>query len=455
MGENTKKFRMIEVILTVICIVFVAEAAAPVASMGNSQFFWWIVLIILYLVPYGLMAAELGTTYPGEGGLYDWVKRAYGPKMGTREAWYYWVNYPIWKASLAVMAPQVLQVAFGLHIGKIPALIIELVFIWLVVLVSMFRVSDSAWVLKGSAIIKVFLALTVGILGIYYATRHGIANEMTLQSFLPKFDIKSLSFLAVIIFNFHGFEIIATMSHTMEHPKRQIPLSIIIGGLVIAGIYLFTAFGIGVAIPSSKISTSTGLIDSIEILTGGGRSIFLSLIAILFLITLFGNMMAWALGANSVAAHAAQNGDMPKIFGTKNSRTGMPRGAAIMNGIVASVIVIVAVFIPNEDLFWSFFALNLVMILLAYALVFPTFVKLRNSDANRERPFKVGGNKGFITAFAASPFILTVAAILLLIVPVDLEMNSIINSLPISLGAVGFILIGEIIAIRCAKKKRK
>lgn len=455
MGENTKKFRMIEVILTVICIVFVAEAAAPVASMGNSQFFWWIVLIILYLVPYGLMAAELGTTYPGEGGLYDWVKRAYGPKMGTREAWYYWVNYPIWKASLAVMAPQVLQVAFGLHIGKIPALIIELAFIWLVVLVSMFRVSDSAWVLKGSAIIKVFLALTVGILGIYYATRHGIANEMTLQSFLPKFDIKSLSFLAVIIFNFHGFEIIATMSHTMEHPKRQIPLSIIIGGLVIAGIYLFTAFGIGVAIPSSKISTSTGLIDSIEILTGGGRSIFLSLIAILFLITLFGNMMAWALGANSVASHAAQNGDMPKIFGTKNSRTGMPRGAAIMNGIVASVIVIVAVFIPNEDLFWSFFALNLVMILLAYALVFPTFVKLRNSDANRERPFKVGGNKGFITAFAASPFILTVAAILLLIVPVDLEMNSIINSLPISLGAVGFILIGEIIAIRCAKKKRK
>lgn len=90
----------------------------------------------------------------------------------------------------------------------------------------------------------------------------------------------------------------------------------------------------------------------------------------------------------------------------------MPRGAAIMNGIVASVIVIVAVFIPNEDLFWSFFALNLVMILLAYALVFLTFVKLRNSDANRERPFKVGGNKGFITAFAASPFILTVAAMI-------------------------------------------
>ena len=323
-----------------------------------------------------------------------------------------------------------------------------------VVIVSMFRVSDSAWVLKGSAIIKLFLAVTVGVLGISYALKHGIANEMTFQSFLPKFDLKSLSFLGVIIFNFHGFEIIATMSHTMEHPKRQIPLSIIIGGLVIAMIYLFTAFGIGVAIPSDQISTSTGLIDSIEILTGGGRSVFLSVVSVLFMVTLFGNMMAWALGANSVAAHAAENGDMPKIFGTRSKKTGMPRGAGVMNGLVASAIVIIAIFIPNEDLFWSFFALNLVMILIAYALVFPTFVKLRKIDANVERPFKVSGKKGFIIAFAASPFILTIAAIILLVIPTSLSRANVIESLPISIGAVGFVIIGEIIVGICAHRTK-
>jgi len=240
----------------------------------------------------------------------------------------------------------------------------------------------------------------------------------------------------------------------MEHPKRQIPLSIIIGGLVIAMIYLFTAFGIGVAIPSSQISTSTGLIDSIEILTGGGRSIFLSVVSMLFLVTLFGNMMAWALGANSVAAHAAENGDMPKVFGTRSKKTGMPRGAGIMNGLVSSAIVIIAVFIPNEDLFWSFFALNLVMILIAYALVFPTFVKLRKIDANIERPFKVTGKKGFIIAFAASPFILTIAAIILLVIPTSLSRSNVIESLPISIGAIGFVIIGEIIVRICAHRTK-
>ncbi len=60
-----KKFRLADVILSVICVVFVAEAAAPVASIGNSQYFWWLFMIVCFLLPYGLIASELGTAYPG------------------------------------------------------------------------------------------------------------------------------------------------------------------------------------------------------------------------------------------------------------------------------------------------------------------------------------------------------------------------------------------------------
>ena len=67
------QFRLADVILSVICVVFVAEAAAPVASIGNSQYFWWIFMILAFLLPYGLIAAELGTAYAGDGGLYDWT----------------------------------------------------------------------------------------------------------------------------------------------------------------------------------------------------------------------------------------------------------------------------------------------------------------------------------------------------------------------------------------------
>ena len=75
--ENRRKFRLADVILSVICVVFVAEAAAPVASIGNSQYFWWLFMIAAFLLPYGLIAAELGTAYAGDGGLYDWIHAAY------------------------------------------------------------------------------------------------------------------------------------------------------------------------------------------------------------------------------------------------------------------------------------------------------------------------------------------------------------------------------------------
>ena len=150
MAENTrpetqgkKKFKLTDAILSVICVVFVAEAAAPVAAIGNSQYFWWIFLMLTFLLPYGLIASELGTTYDGEGGLYDWVRKAFGAKWGTRVSWYYWINFPLWMASLAVMCPNMFSIVIGHPIGVIPSLIIELAFIWVIVAISFFPVCDG------------------------------------------------------------------------------------------------------------------------------------------------------------------------------------------------------------------------------------------------------------------------------------------------------------------------
>ena len=74
-----RKFRLADVVLSVICVVFVAEAAAPVASIGNSQYFWWLFMIAAFLLPYGLISSELGTAFPGDGGLYDWIHTAVVP----------------------------------------------------------------------------------------------------------------------------------------------------------------------------------------------------------------------------------------------------------------------------------------------------------------------------------------------------------------------------------------
>ncbi len=411
-----KKFKMLDAILTVICVVFVAEAAAPVAAIGNSQYFWWIFMMICFLLPYGFISSELGTTYTGDGGLYDWVTKAYGHKMGARCAWYYWINFPLWMASLAVVFPPMITTITGIELPTIVS-------------------------------IKVGLALLIGILGIYGAVTNGLANPITAKSLLPSFDADSLSYISVIIFNMLGFEVICTMSDSMENPKKQIPQAIVIGGIVIAAIYMFSAFGIGVAIPTEKISTSSGMIDAFILLTHKEGGAFISLMAILFLLTLVGNMVSWSTGVNEVAAYAADNHDMPGIFSKRSAKNGMATGAATMNGIVASIVCILAPFIPNEDIFWSFFALNLVMFLMAYIPVFPAFLKLRKIDPDAERPFRVPGNSLYLKLISIIPVLLIIVAIVFTAIPLSAEEATMSGKLPILIGTIIFIVIGEILIV--------
>ena len=456
--QSTKKFKLTDAILTVICVVFVAEAAAPVASIGNSQYFWWIFMIAAFLLPYGLIASELGTTYEGDGGLYDWISKAFpGTKWGARAAWWYWINFPLWMASLAVMCPDLITTATGVQLNAAASLLIQLAFIWIVTFVAFSPVCDNILILNVCSVIKVLLAVVVGALGVYYVANNGFVNDMSPATFLPSFDANSLSYISVIVFNCLGFEVICTMSDSMENPKKQIPQSIIVGGIVIAAIYLFGAFGIGAAIPTASISTDSGLIDAVMLITGRSGGLFVSLVALLFMVTLFGNMISWSMGVNNTACYAAENHDLPRFFARRSPKNNMPTGAALANGIVASLVCVLGVIIqmvaPDSELFWTFFALNLVMFLLSYVPVFPAFLALRKKDPDTERPFRVPGGPGLLKLLAYLPMALIAIAVLFTAVPLSFDAATLSATLPITVGSVVCIIAGEAIIAACRKKQ--
>ena len=448
------QFRLADVILSVICVVFVAEAAAPVASIGNSQYFWWGFMILAFLLPYGLIAAELGTAYAGDGGLYDWIHAAYPQgKWAARASWYYWINFPLWMASLAVMCPELLRDFTGRQMGTIASLAVQLLFIWIVTLIACYPVCDSIVILNVSAVIKILLALLVGGLGVWYISRYGFVNDMSVRTFLPSFDLTSLSYISVIIFNFLGFEVVCTFAGSMSEPKKQIPQSIVTGGIVIAAIYLFSAFGIGAAVDVREISVDSGLIDAVSLILGADGGVLVGVVALLFLVTLFGNMISWSMGVNSTAALAADHNDMPRVFAKRWAKNNMPVGSAVASGVVASGVCILGVLIemvtPDSSLFWSFFALNLVMLLLSYLPVFPAFLKLRRVDAKTPRPFRVPGSDAALRCIAYVPMALIIISIIFTAVPLSFDAETLKSFLPITIGTILSAAIGEVlIALR-------
>ena len=243
----------------------------------------------------------------------------------------------------------------------------------------------------------------------------------------------------------------------MRDPKRQIPQAIITGGIVIALIYLFSAFGIGAAIPTHEISEDSGLIDAVSLMTGRTSGLFVGAVALLFLITLFGNMISWSMGVNSTAAYAAENGDMPAIFARRWAKNDMPIGSALTSGIVASVVCILGIIIellsPDSSLFWSFFALNLVMLLLSYAPVFPAFLRLREIDPDSERPFRVPGGRGMLRVLAYVPMALILISIFFTAVPLSFDADTLSYYLPITIGSILSIVIGEILIAARARRQ--
>lgn len=449
MENKTKKFRLFDAVLAAVCIVLVVESAAPAAAIGNSQFFWWIFLLIGFFLPYAMISAELGTAYEDEGGIFDWIKRAFGAKWGSRAAWYYYINFPLWMGSLAVLFTDVIGSVFKLQLGTFSSIVWQLVFIWAVVTVSCFKISDSKWILNIAAIFKAVLMLAIGILGIYASITRGSANDFSPATFVPGLNIHSLSNISVIIFNFLGFEVVTTFASEMQNPGKEIPRAIILGGIFIAAFYILAAFGISVAVPAKELTASSGLIDSFMLLTGKTGGFLITIFGLMFLYTLAANLISWSLGVNYVACYAAQQGALPSALG-RTDKNDMPIGANITNGIIASLIVIVAPLIPSEDVFWSFFALNMVTLLMSYILMFPAFLKLRRIDPKAKRPFKINGGEGKLKLMTYFPMALLVLSVIFSVVPLDKTEFS--SKLPLIVGTVVAVAIGEVIAAKAVRK---
>jgi amino acid transporter len=227
-----------------------------------------------------------------------------------------------------------------------------------------------------------------------------------------------------------------------------------LGGLAIAAIYLFCSFGIGAAIPADQIDPDFGMIYAVITMVGETSPLFIA-IAVVFLITLFANMASWSFGVNAVAQYGAKNQNMPKVFAHENAKTGMPTGAAIVNGVVASAVLFIQL-IPNEaisdGLFWTLFATSVVFLLLTYIPMFPAFIKLRNIDPDRPRVYRFPFEGTALKVILAIPVIELVLAIVATIVP--LSADEVGEKLPMLAIFVVFLLMGEVVRVVSAKGRK-
>ncbi|MCV6626565.1 MAG: APC family permease, partial [Cellvibrionaceae bacterium] len=377
--------------LFTVSAILLLDTLASAASVGVSSIFWWLFLGLLFFVPFGLISAEMGTSYPEQGGVYAWVRDAFGKRWGSRVSWAYWVNTALWNPAIFILFAGVFKQMFAPDLSLAWQIGIGIGLSWLVVLINILTLDIGTWVPNLGAILKIviFIALIFG--GLVYVQEHGMANEISLATLAPSWG-SSLEYIPAIVYGMLGFELMSASSDEMENPARDIPKAIFWSGLIILSFYSLGTFGVLAAVPVADVNLVEGLVDTLNQFYAGSAlgAGFVTVLGVAALYTFFSNGVTWALGCNRAMAEAAIEGEMPKLLGYEHPRHGTPVGAAVALGLVSTAVLLLYGLMAssNEDLFWSLFAFSAVIFFLTYVGMMLAFLKLRRVDADKPRPFR-------------------------------------------------------------------
>ncbi len=449
-----KVLRSLDMTLFTVCAILVMDTLAPSAAIGPSSISWWLITLVLFFIPYGLITAEMGTMIPEQGGLYVWIKNAFGEKWAARTTWLYWVNVALWMPSVYILFAGMFAQLFFPEMGLWLQIIIGIAMTWLTVWIGTITLDAGKWIPNLGAIIKTLIMLVIGVGAFIFAAKNGVANDLSFKSILPEWGA-GLAFLPVIVYNFMGFELMSGASGEMKNPGRDIPRAIIISGALIAVFYLLGTVGILMALPLDQLGLVSGIIDTLQVLlgtTGIGGAVVIGLgVAALF--SFLANMVTWTIGANRTAAEAAKEKELPAVFGKEHPVHKTPVGAFLLTGIVSTAVMVLYGFMAGsaEDLFWTLFAFSSMVFLLPYLMLFPAFVKLRKTHPTAARPYKVPGGLTVATILAIICEIFIVQAIVFFIwvpgEPIDWAFAA-----PVLIGVVVTLSVGEVL-IAVGKKK--
>ncbi len=404
-----KKVSLMKMVLFTVCGILVLDTFVAPAAIGVSSITIWIITAVLFFIPYGLINAELGAAYPEDGGIFAWVKRAFGDLNATLVGWFYWVNVAFWMPAVFVAFSWWFTLAYAPSLPVFWSAAIAVALCWLVVYVGIRGIHVSVLVTSIAAVLKVGVLIIFGVLGIIYGIQNGLANDFSIGSFVPSFS-DTLVFAPAIVYNLLGFELISSVSSELDEPGKNIPKMTIMAGVMIAALYVFGTFGVLAATPAENVDPLDGFFYALEELTtvfGGFGPVAFKIIIALSLFTLISNMVSWTLGGVEVLAAADLEKKSP-LLAHKNKKYGTSDYSYILMGVIATFLIVLNFLLSGDanNVFWTILSFSFVVFLLPYLWLFPAYVKLRLTD-DTTRPYTVPGGKAgmFISAILGEIFI--------------------------------------------------
>ena len=251
-----------------------------------------------------LTFAELGSMFPQAGGVYVYLKEAYGELFGFLYGWAYLLVITSGaNAALSIACAYYLAFIFplndtGIKITAVVALIV-------VTAVNILRVRAAEIftnIFTGLKLLGVAAVIIIGILwGKARADLFHAETTASTGSLMAAFGLALIG----VLWSYGGWQHATFVAGEARDAKRTIPRAMIIGALVVAMVYLFTNVAYLFMLPVDVIAASNSLAaDAIStILPFGGI-----LIALLIAISTFGTLGIYTLSAPRIYYAMSRDG---------------------------------------------------------------------------------------------------------------------------------------------------
>src|SRR5216683_1107687 len=392
-----------DMIFFTVCAIVALDTVGQSSSYGAQAIFWLIVSALTFLIPYGLITAELGSAFPTEGATYDWVRLAYGHFAGAVVGVLYWLSNPIWLGgTLAAVSIAAIDALWGTSFSgnQGPETVIGFLFIWVAVTMNILSLRYMKWVPNLGAIIRLALLAFFALLVLVSGLQHGFHGN--LGGFFPTDTTILIGVIGVIVFQWIGFELQTNASEEMDNPQRDIPRAVYASGIISFLGYAVPIVGVILILSTDQLSNVAGFVAAYQFASssvlGGAAPFFNHLAALAMVFVLLSSGTTWLMGSDRLMAIGALAGSGPKQLGYFSSTFGTPIVVNVLSGIISTIFMIITFFVTGGGLH-SFFAAVLGLVIstttFSYILIFPALITLRRKYPNVRRPFVVpGGTAG-------------------------------------------------------------
>ena len=405
----------------------------PATALFGSQLIVFFVLgALFFLIPTALISAELASGWPKQGGVYIWVKEAFGKKMGFLAIWLQWIENVIWY-------PTILSFVAG-TIGYLidPSLAKNPYFLWCVIVSSFWgatlvnlRGMQSSALLSNICTISGLLlpmSLIIGLGAAWIFGGNPLQVKFDATSVLPHWQDRSMWVsLTAIILSFCGIEIATVHANDVNNPQRAFPRALIYSVCIILSTLILGSLAIAIVLPQQDINLVAGIMQAFDAFFARYHMVWLMpVVALMLVMGGFGGVSNWIIAPTKGLLVAAQDGNLPPYF-QRTNKQGAPVVMLVGQALIVTVLSSLFLFMPSVNgSYWLLTALAAQLYMLMYLMMFIAAIKLRVKAPDHPRAFRIpGGLFGMLTVAGIGMIGVLTTLVVSFIPPEGIEIGSV------------------------------